>query len=186
MEERDRTEFFLTGYVLLPKKPKWRLVFKRLMPRDFWPQWCAANWPFLEDGIDSFDDALAEKLLKCDLNGGVDKLDHGHNDIDRWLDVPFSIKHSNLKAAASDRDYCGLVKPLVELNLPHPDKTAQVTLIETSSGCYRYLHFNMTSYDFWEDDYGYIADKYNSANLGGWMFKVGVDSTIDKKFKDIL
>ena len=91
-----------------------------------------------------------------------------------------------LKAAASDRDCCSLVKSLVELNPPYPDKSAQVTLIETSSSSQQYLHFNMTSYDFWEDDYKYIADKYNSANLGGWMFKVGVDSTIDKKFKDIL
>ena len=186
MEEKDRTEFFLTGYVLLPKEPKWRLVFKRWMSRDFWPQWCAANWQCLEDGSCSFDDALAEKLLKCDLNGGIDKLDHGHNDIDRWLDVPFSIKHSNLKAATSDRDRCSLVKPLVELNPPRPDKTAQVTLIETSSSSQRYLHFNMTSYDFWEDDYKYIANKYNSANLGGWMFKIGVDGIIDKNFKDII
>ena len=186
MEEKDRAEFFFTGYVLLPKEPKWRLVFKRWMPRDFWPQWCAANWPCLEDDRDAFDDALAEKLLKCDLNGGIDRLDCGHNNIDRWLDVPFSIKHSNLKAAASDRDRCSLVKPLVEWVHPKPDKTAQVTLIESSSTSQRYLHFNMTSYDFWEDDYHYIADKYNSPNLGGWMFKVGVDSTIDKTFKDLL
>ena len=184
MEERDRSEFFLTGYVLISKEPKWRLVFKRWSSREFWPQWCATSWRHRDD-LDIFDAALAEKLLKCDLNGGMTK-DHSLSSIDYWLDIPFDMKHSNLKAARTDRDCCSLVKPIIELKPSHPDKTAQVTLIETSSSSQRYLHFNMTSYDFWEDDYKYIADKYNSANLGGRMFKVGVDSTIDKKFKDIL
>ena len=184
MAKKDESEFFLTGYVCLPNELKWRLVFKRWSSMEFWPRWCASNWQYYQDDLGSFDDALAEKLLKCDLDGGI--ITHSNQDIDFWLDVPFNIKHSNLKAAPSDEDRCSLVRSLVELNPLHPDKTAQVTLIETSSSSQRYLHFNMTSYDFWEDDYNYIADKYNSANLGGWMFKVGVDSTIDKKFKDIL
>ena len=184
MGKGDTSEFFLTGYVLLSKEPKWRLVFKRWPSREFWLQWCAASWQHRDD-LDSFDNALAERLLKCDLDGGVTK-EYPQEDIDYWLDVPFDMKHSNLKAAASDQDRCSLVKPTVALKPPRPDKTAQVTLIETSSSCYRYLYFNMTSYDFWEDDYKYIADKYNSANLGGWMFKIGVDGIIDKNFKDII
>ena len=184
MAKKDERKFFLTGYVHLPNELKWRLVFKRWSSMEFWSQWCASNWQYYQDDLDSFDDALAEKLLKCDLDGGI--ITYSNQDIDFWLDVPFDIKHSNLKAAASDGDRCSLVKPIVAPKPPKPDKSAQVTLIETSSSNQRYLYFNMTSYAFWEDDYNYIADKYNSANLGGWMFKVGVDSTIDNNFKNII
>ena len=174
--------FLLTGYVLLPPKEKQRLVFKQWQSRDILSKWHPDT--FETFSISMFDNALAEKLITCDLNGGFRT--PTIYDIDWWLDIPFDINHSNLKAAASMRDRCGLVKPMAQADGILHENKAQVTIVESTRDSKKYLHFNMTTYSFWEDVKDYLSKTYHVANLGGWMFRVGVDSIVDEKFKDIL
>jgi len=147
-------------------------------------------------------EALAEKLVICDLNGGSSR--EGHDYASYFFDRPYDLKNMNLKAAQSDieRFPSKLLSPSsLYPNAPtatdsrfsfdnkekNRDITAQVTLISRGKIFKaEWLYINMSSYDFWNDVVEIITEKYNSCNLGGWLFKIGEDDIIDSKFKSII
>ena len=198
-----------SGHLLLPPtvlpSRKWLRVFER---------WSFASIVAFEDKEnekygkveeegywESAFTSLVEKLMICDLNGGASKENHDYASF--FFDRPYDLKNVNLKAAQSDveRFPNKLLSPS-SLYLNAPDKnprfkfddkgkikdgTAQVTLISRGKIFKpEWLYINMSSYDFWDDIVEIIRKKYNSCNLGGWLFKIGDHDIIDNKFKSII
>lgn len=149
--------------------------------------------------------SLVEKLMICDLNGGASK--DKHDSASYFLDRPYDLKSVNLKAAQSDvsRFPTKLLHPssLYPLTIASDeprdprfrfdsrgrgiDVSAQVTLISRGKTFKsEWLYINMSSYDFWDDVVEVIGEKYNTINLGGWLFKIGEHDTIDQKFQSII
>ena len=146
--------------------------------------------------------SLVEKLVICDLRGGASKAEH--DDASYFFDRPYDLKSVNLKAAQSDvsRFPTKLLSPSsLYPNAPHDrdprfkfdskgrsiDVSAQATLISRGKTFKpEWLYINMSSYDFWDDVVEVIREKYNSCNLGGWLFKIGEHDTIDQKFQSII
>ena len=145
--------------------------------------------------------SLVEKLVICDLSGGASRENHDYASF--FFDRPYDLKNVNLKAAQSDveRFPNKLLSPSsLYPNAPDrsprfkfddkgkiKDVTAQVTLISRGRVFKpEWLYINMSSYDFWDDIVEIIREKYNSCNLGGWLFKIGDHDIIDNKFKSII
>lgn len=150
--------------------------------------------------------SLVEKLVICDLNGGT--LKDRHDSASYFLDRPYDLKSMNLKASSPDfsRFPTKLLHPssLYHLTIAASDEprdprfkfdnkgrridvSAQVTLISRGNTFKpEWLYINMSSYDFWDDVVEVIREKYNSCNLGGWLFKIGEHDTIDQKFQSII
>lgn len=72
-------------------------------------------------------------------------------------------------------------------NITNKYITAQVTLISrTPETKPEWIYINMSSYDFWDDVLEPIREKYNTSNLGGWLFKMEYCDIIDAKFRSII
>ena len=201
-----------SGHLLLPPKAmpslKWLKVF------DHWSFSSIVDACKLEDEKDGrkeeegyWEDIFNEivlKLIKSDLNGGWYR--EKNVSASFFMDVPFSLKGVNLKAACADSDrfpsymlsrarmYDEALSPEARPEEPinyipttYKNVTAQATLIcrdlKSKPG---WLYINMSSYDFWDDVVEVIREKYNTINLGGWLFKIGEHDTIDQKFQSII
>ena len=202
-------ELYFSGHLLLPltvfPSGKWLSVFER---------WSFASivafedkenekyWKVEEEGYwERAFTSLVEKLVICDLNGGY--LKDKHDSASYFLDRPYDLKSVNLKVAQQNdsRFPTKLLHPsslypfVIEDRDPKyfvrkersTDVSAQVTLISRGKTFKpEWLYINMSSYDFWDDVVDVIGKKYNSCNLGGWLFKIGEHDTIDKKFQSII
>ena len=202
-------ELCFSGHLLLPltvfPSGKWLSVFER---------WSFASIVAFEDKENEkygkveeegywerVFTSLVEKLVICDLNGGY--LKDKHDSASYFLDRPYDLKSVNLKVAQQNgsRFPTKLLRPsslypfVIEDKDPKyfvrkersTDVSAQVTLISRGKTFkLEWLYINMSSYDFWDDVVDVIGEKYNSCNLGGWLFKIGEHDTIDKKFQSII
>ena len=145
--------------------------------------------------------SLVEKLVICDLSGGASRENHDYASF--FFDRPYDLKNVNLKAAQSDVER--FPNKLLSPSSLYPnalersprfkfddkgkikDITAQATLISRGKVFKpEWLYINMSSYDFWDDVVEDIREKYNSCNLGGWLFKIGEHDIIDQKFQSII
>lgn len=123
-------------------------------------------------------DSLVETLIDCDLNGFVK---NGFHDISvsYYLDSMFEFYGVNLKECYSHRSLVKIdEKPVFEMAYhpslmpepvkdPSPDKSAQITFIDE-----KYVYFNMSSYSFWDPLDKFIANTFNSSNIGGWLVDI--------------
>ena len=130
---------------------------------------------------------ITSNLVKCDLNGMVEW--SGNHDL-YFLDYLFEIFGCNLKACYNDKStvlYDGNPifskafheNEIVDSSQSH--KAAQCTIIDG-----KYMYFNMTSYDFWDNIFKFISDTLHRSNLGGNLVKIGYYLEIDKQFKEII
>lgn len=135
----------------------------------------------LED-IDSTMQELSKELVMCDLAGGARYM---HNyAVNALLELPLDILDINMK------DTCYSRVRVIE-QIPEDDQAnfqAQVIVLEVTTSMI-YIVASCTSYGFWEMDSSvqkFVASRFNTINLGGWLLRIGQFDIIDKKFKEIL
>lgn len=208
-------ELCFSGHLLLPPtvlpSRKWLRVFERWSFASIVAFEDKENEKYgkvKEEGYwESAFTSLVKKLVICDLNGGA--LKDIHDSASYFLDRPYDLKNVNLKAVQSDifRFPTKLLHPssLYPLSIAASDElrdprfkfdsmrrgidvSAQVTLISRGKTFKpEWLYINMSSYDFWDDDVvEVIKEKYNTLNLGGWLFKIREHDTINQKFQSII
>lgn len=134
----------------------------------------------LED-IDSTMQELSKEFVMCDLAGGARYI--RNHAVDHLLELPLDILDINMK----DRCYTGVViEPIPEND--QANFQAQVIVLEATTNM-TYIVASCTSYGFWEMDssvHKFIASRFNTINLEGWLLRIGQFDIIDKKFKTIL
>lgn len=198
----ESSSFLLSGYVFLPfsadSRNKWLKIFDRWslssIVSNYYDKMHLMRCQLQDLGEKywkNVESSLEKKLIECDLNGGAVK--SRNDEVSRFIDIPYDLKAMNLKAASSDPDrFPSFLVSLSKYALPRyengKDIAAQATLIFSSKSAAKpeWLHINMSSYDFWNDVADGIGRRYNSINLGGWLFKIGEDDIIDIKFKAII
>lgn len=123
---------------------------------------------------------LSKELVMCDLAGGARYM--RNHDVFALLELPLDILDINMK----NQYYTGSIEPI-----PKNDQSnfqAQVIVLEVTTNMI-YIVASCTSYGFWAMDSSvdkFIASRFNTNNLGGWMLRIGQFDIIDRKFKTIV